>query len=59
MSDLKQDRIIKAKEIAEILGVHHFTVLKWLREGKLSGFKIANSWFMTESTLKKVIGNKE
>lgn len=32
--------ILTAKEVANILRVHDYSVVKWIREGKLKGFKV-------------------
>lgn len=43
LKSLKQDSFTP-REIAEIFGVKHTTVLKWLSSGKLKGVKIGSRW---------------
>jgi len=37
-------RALSPKEVAEYLGVHHKTVLKMLRTGRLKGIKVGRTW---------------
>ena len=39
-----QGAIMTAKELAAYLKIHHFTVLRYTREGKIPAFKIGMDW---------------
>ena len=51
--------ILEAKEVAEYLHLHLFTVHKLAREGKLPAFKIGNDWRFKRSSLEEWIESKE
>jgi len=40
--------------VAEMLQVHHRTVLEWLRNGKLNGIKMGRLWRIPESELNRI-----
>ncbi len=43
LKQLKQD-FFTPREVADLFGVRHTTVLKWLASGKLKGVKIGSRW---------------
>ena len=43
--------LITAHEAAEELRIHRVTVDRLLREGKLTGVKLANRWLIDQSSL--------
>ena len=48
------EKLYTSKQFAEILQVHHRTVLEWLRVGKLNGVKIGRLWRIPESELNRI-----
>lgn len=44
MSPKKYKEIMTAKEVAEYLHLHIFTVHKYARKGKIPAFKIGTDW---------------
>ena len=36
--------IYTTKELAEILKVHHLTIIKWINEGKIKATKLGRIW---------------
>lgn len=49
MSDKKE--VLTAREVADILHVHRYTVYRLLDEGKLRGFRVSNRWRIPENEL--------
>lgn len=47
------------KQIAEILQVHQYTVLKWIREGRLHALKFGRVYRTTESELELFLAQIE
>ena len=47
----KEIRLISSSEAAQELGVHHKTVARLLRQGKLDGVNIANRWLIERNSL--------
>lgn len=45
------------KQVAEILQIHPYTVLKWIREGRLPALKFGRVYRTTESELTKFLGS--
>lgn len=45
--EVDQYKAMTAEEIADRLGVHVKTVQRWLREGKIRGFKAGSRWRIT------------
>lgn len=43
--------LVTSYEAAELLGVHHKTVSRLLRQGILPGVKLANRWLIDKDTL--------
>ena len=50
------ERFYTPKQVAEILQVHQYTVLKWIREGKLRALKFGRVYRTTESEIKSFLG---
>lgn len=49
MGDLK---LYSVEELAELLRIQQTTVRKILREGRLSGRKLAKKWYVSEDSIK-------
>lgn len=45
-----------SKEVAAILKVHQYTVLKWIREGRLNAISFGRSYRILESELSAFLG---
>jgi excisionase family DNA binding protein len=48
-------KLYTAKEIAEILQINMFTVLRYIREGKLEHIKVGSQYRVTEKQLDKFL----
>jgi len=46
-------KLVAASEAAQRLGVHHKTVSRLMRQGKLGAVKVANRWLLEESALER------
>ena len=56
----KQTRdIMDAREVADYLKVHLFTVHKYARQGKIPAFKIGADWRFNRRSIEKWIREKE
>lgn len=51
--------ILDAKDVADYLRVHLFTVHKYAREGKIPAFKIGADWRFHRRSIEKWIREKE
>ena len=51
-------RVYTPAEVADILSITEYTVIKWLREGKLKGIKIGRLWRITEDGLNKFLAEE-
>ena len=51
--------ILEAREVAEYLHLHLFTVHKFAREGKIPAFKIGNDWRFRRTALEEWIQLEE
>jgi len=51
----KEVNIYTPEEVAEILSVSEVTVLRWLREGTIPGFKAGRLWRISEQNLNDFI----
>jgi len=56
---MKDKEIWDAKDVAEYLHVHLFTVHKYAREGKIPAFKIGADWRFHRKSIEKWIHEKE
>lgn len=54
----KHKDILTAKELAEYLNIHPFTVHKFAREGKIPAFKIGADWRFHKKLIDKWIKQK-
>jgi excisionase family DNA binding protein len=52
-----EERLFNVKEVAERMGVSHYTILDWLRLGGLKGQKYGRSWRVREADLEAFIAN--
>jgi excisionase family DNA binding protein len=50
------ERFFTTEQVANILQVHPFTILKFIKEGKLKGIKIGRVYRIKESDVKKFVG---
>ena len=44
---------LASSEAADMLGIHHMTIQKLLREGKLPAEKIANRWLLRRTDVEE------
>jgi len=44
-------QLLTSNEVAKDLGVHHKTISRLLRRGKIPGIKVANRWLIEQDTL--------
>lgn len=60
LNSIKLDQMIErfftTEQVANILQVHPFTILKFIKEGKLKGIKIGRVYRIKESDVKKFVG---
>lgn len=56
---MQQKDIMEAKEVAEYLHLHLFTVHKFAREGRLPCFKIGNDWRFRRSAVQEWVKLQE
>ncbi len=56
MLGVMDERFYTPKQVADILQVHQYTVLKWIREGKLRALKLGRVYRTTESELRAFLG---
>ncbi len=54
----KVKEILTAKEVAEYLNIHPFTVHKYAREGKIPAFKIGTDWRFHKKYIERWIKEK-
>ncbi|MDD3862108.1 MAG: helix-turn-helix domain-containing protein [Candidatus Gracilibacteria bacterium] len=52
------ERFFTTEQVANILQVHPFTILKFIKEGKLKGIKIGRVYRIKESDVKKFLGEE-
>lgn len=53
---MMDEKFYTPKQVAEILQVHQYTILKWIREGKLRALKFGRVYRTTESELRAFLG---
>ena len=56
---MTEEKIMQAKEVAEYLHLHLFTVHKFAREGRIPAFKLGNDWRFKKSSLEEWIKKEE
>jgi excisionase family DNA binding protein len=49
------DTLLTSEQVAKILQVHPFTVLKYIKEGKLKGIKLGRVWRIRESDVERFL----
>lgn len=49
------DKLLTSEQVAQILQVHPFTVLKYIKAGKLKGFKLGRVWRIRESDMEEFL----
>jgi len=54
----KERDILTAKEVAEYLALHPFTVHRYAREGRIPAFKIGSDWRFHKKYIEKWIKQK-
>lgn len=55
----KDKDIMQAREVADYLHVHLFTIHKYAREGKIPAFKIGADWRFHRKSIERWIREKE
>lgn len=51
------ERYLTSEQVADLLQVHQFTVLKYLKSGRLPGIKIGRMYRIKESDVEKFLEN--
>ena len=62
MFNLKERNFLTVKEVSEMLKMNEVTILRYLRSGKLIGYKFGKDWRIEEKDLinyLKTVSNKE
>lgn len=54
----KNKEILTAREVADYLNIHPFTVHKYAREGKIPAFKIGTDWRFHKKYIERWIKEK-
>lgn len=54
-----QDRILTSEQVAQILQIHPFTVLKFIKQGKLKASKLGRVYRIKESEVMKLLNEHE
>ncbi len=49
------EKLLTSEQVSQILQVHPFTVLKYIKEGKLRGIKLGRVWRIRESDVEKFL----
>ncbi|MFH1284821.1 MAG: helix-turn-helix domain-containing protein [Candidatus Peregrinibacteria bacterium] len=49
------EKFFTTEQVANILQVHPFTILKFIKEGKLKGIKLGRVYRITESNMQKFL----
>ncbi len=50
-----EEKILTTEQVASILQVHPFTILKFIKEGKLKGIKLGRVYRIKESDVREFI----
>jgi excisionase family DNA binding protein len=50
-----EERLFTPKDVAERVGVSHYTVILWLRRGRLKGQRYGRAWRVKENDLQAFI----
>lgn len=51
----KEERLLKPKEVAELLRVHRVTVTEWIKAGKIKAIRIGKLWRIPESEVRRLL----
>lgn len=46
---------LTADEVAEVLGVDRSTIMRWLRDGDLAGWKIGRTWYVEQADVRAFV----
>jgi excisionase family DNA binding protein len=46
---------LSPEQVADLLGVHHRTVLRMIHRGELAAFKVGQQWRITDETLRSLM----
>ena len=46
---------LSPEQVADLLGVHHRTVLRMIHRGELAAFKVGQQWRITSDTMRKLM----
>jgi len=49
------DKLLTTEQVAELLQVHPFTVLKYIKSGKLKAIKLGRVWRIRESNVERFL----
>ncbi len=49
------DKLLTTEQVAELLQVHPFTVLKYIKTGKLKAIKLGRVWRIRESDVERFL----
>lgn len=49
------DKLLTTEQVAELLQVHPFTVLKYIKTGKLKAIKLGRVWRIRESNVERFL----
>jgi len=52
------DKLLTTEQVAELLQVHPFTVLKYIKDKKLKAFKLGRVWRIRESDVEKFLEDR-
>ena len=52
------DQIYTTEQVAHILQIHHLTVLKYIKQGKLHGIKLGRIYRIRESDLQNFLNQE-
>jgi excisionase family DNA binding protein len=53
--DTEKSRMLKVKEVADLLSMHRRTVIRLVQQGKLKGAKIGGSWRVSEADVASLL----
>jgi len=49
-------KLYTVKELTQVLPLSYFSILEYLKKGRIKGIKIGRKYFVTEENLEKFIG---
>jgi len=53
------DEILEPKQVADMLKVHHRTIIRWAEQGKIPGFKLGDLWRFRREAIEEFIRKEE